>query len=408
VATKQKEVLAPNLPLAFGVPAVDGYGGGLLPLGRYVTLQRLLLPEGRISIDGRLRENLTAIPDGRWLSLFNVRHVITDKLGDAWIDDVFYDLQFGARLSNRDEAAVGYVPRFEATALGLVSYLEPGTGLADGTSVGVIEVTLADGRERRFALRAGEDVTERSGEQSQYGYLGTRLRWEEPVRPLTISVRAMQPHGTWVVRGLSLIDERTGGFQSLVLSDRGSFRLAHSGDVKVYEHLDVLPRAFIVHHSRMVADDAAALAAMMEPGFDPASEVVVRAGDPLCDASLPDRAAAAEPGGRGVGARVSKASIVAYGPEQVVIRAHLEEPGLLLLTDAMYPGWEATVDGEAAAICRADLLFRAVALDAGEHRVVFAFRSRELLAGAVTSGLGLAVLGAVSAFATGRTGRPAH
>ena len=87
VATKQKEVVAPNLPLAFGVPAVDGYGGGLLPLGRYVTLQQLLLPDGEASIDGRLRENLTAIPDGRWLSLFNVRHVITDKLGDAWIDD---------------------------------------------------------------------------------------------------------------------------------------------------------------------------------------------------------------------------------------------------------------------------------------------------------------------------------
>ena len=129
IATKHKEVLSPNLPLAFGVPSVDGFDGGVLPLARYVTLQRLFLPEDEVSIDGRLRENLTAIPDGRWLSLFNVRHVITDKLYDAWLDGVFYDLQFGAQLARGEAAAVAHVPQFEATALGIVSYLRGGAAL---------------------------------------------------------------------------------------------------------------------------------------------------------------------------------------------------------------------------------------------------------------------------------------
>jgi uncharacterized membrane protein YfhO len=92
----------------------------------------------------------------------------------------------------------------------------------------------------------------------------------------------------------------------------------------------------------------------------------------------------------------------------VVIHARLDEPGLLLLTDTIYPGWEATVDGEAVPICQADLLFRAVALDPGEHEVVFAFRSIGWLAGAVTSGLGLVVLVVVSAFATRCTAWPRH
>ena len=61
VAAKQREVLSPNLPLAFGVPAVDGYDGGLLPLHHYAAFSRLLLPEG--TLDGRLRENLEAIPE---------------------------------------------------------------------------------------------------------------------------------------------------------------------------------------------------------------------------------------------------------------------------------------------------------------------------------------------------------
>ena len=41
-AAKQVEVLAPNLPLLFRLPAVDGYDGGLLPLHRYVLLRRAL------------------------------------------------------------------------------------------------------------------------------------------------------------------------------------------------------------------------------------------------------------------------------------------------------------------------------------------------------------------------------
>ena len=41
---------------------------------------------------------------------------------------------------------------------------------------------------------------------------------------------------------MTLIDARTGMFTPLLPSDRGRFRLVHSGDVKIYENLDVLPR----------------------------------------------------------------------------------------------------------------------------------------------------------------------
>ena len=43
VSAKRQEILAPNLPLAWRLYAVDGYDGGLLPLARYVRLQRLFL-----------------------------------------------------------------------------------------------------------------------------------------------------------------------------------------------------------------------------------------------------------------------------------------------------------------------------------------------------------------------------
>jgi hypothetical protein len=395
VAAKQKEILSPNLPLAFRVPAVDGYDGGVLPLGRYVTLQRLFLPEEDVSIDGRLRENLSAIPDGRWLSLFNVRHVITDKLGDAWIDDIFYDLQFGARLSTGQEASVGQVPPFESTALGLISHLED-AALPEGALIGVVKVGLEGGQVRRFELRAGQDVTEQAGDQGYLKELATRLRWAAPVRPVTVTVQATLPRGVWIVRGISLIDERTGGFQSLVISDRGRFRLAHSGDVKIYENLDVLPRAFIVHQVQLVDDDAAALAAMRDATFDPSSQVVLSASGDLCSDANLGRLAGVDQGIQGQASYLESASIKEYRPERVVIDVRLEDPGVLLLTDAWYPGWRAMVDGEAAPICRADLLFRAVALKPGVHCIVFAFRPLGQRVGGAVSGLGLVVLAIVS------------
>jgi hypothetical protein len=409
VATKHKEVLSFNLPLAFGVPAVDGYDGGVLPLARYVTLQRLFLPEDEVSIDGRLRENLTAIPDGRWLSLFNVRHVITDKLHDAWLDDVFYDLQFGAQLARGETAAVAHVPRFEATALGLVSYLRGGAALPDGTPVGVVEVGFGESLTHTFELQAGEHTAEGlygpdvahtqatvdghfwAGQPEGNDYVA-RLRWEAPAAPTSVVVRATLSEGELVVRGASLVDERTGSFQALVLSDQGRFRLAHSGDVKIYENLDVLPRAFLVHEASVAGDDEEALALMQEATFDPASEVVL----------------AAEPGAGRQPAPASfagSATIISYQPERIEIEVEASSPGYLILTDAWYPGWEATVGGEPVPVHRADILFRAVAVDAGRHRIVFTFRPTSPRIGAGVSLAGLVGLIFAAGLVLSKAGR---
>lgn len=396
VAAKHREVLSPNLPLAFGVPAVDGYDGGVLPLARYHALQQAFLSEAEISLDGRLRENLTQVPDGRWLSLFNVRYLITDKVFDAWIDGVFYDLQFGARLSAGEAAAVAYVPPFEATALGLVSYLDGAGALADGVQVGEVAVGFADGSFRTFPLRAGIETAEGvygpgvahaqapvggafwPGRPEGNDYVA-RLRWEDPATPVSVTVRAALPEGWLVVRGISLVDERTGSFQSLVLSDQGRFRRVHSGDVKVYENLDVLPRAFIAHRVWFAGGMEEALAHMRAADFAPTVEVVVEEQGGFVPGSP-------------TGAGSDQVQVLEYTPERVEVAVDLAAPGYLVLTDAWYPGWRAWIDGEEVEVLAADLLFRAVALDAGRHRVVFTFRPSSLGVGAGVSllaGIGL-------------------
>ena len=67
-------------------------------------------------------------------------------------------------------------------------------------------------------------------------------------------------------------------------------------------------------------------------------------------------------------------------------------PGYVLLSDAWYPGWTARLDGAAAPIHRADLIFRAVQVDAGTHQIVLEYRPTTFYVGAAVSALAALVL----------------
>ena len=79
-------------------------------------------------------------------------------------------------------------------------------------------------------------------------------------------------------------------------------------------------------------------------------------------------------------------------PERVVADVNADAPGIVVLTDLAYPGWMATVDGGKAALLIADGCFRAVAVPAGSHRIVFRYRPISFYAGAAISLAALLVL----------------
>jgi len=356
VAVKQREVLAPNLSLAFEVPAVDGYDGGLLPLRHYVAFSRLFLPEG--TLDGRLRENLTAIPEGRWLSLLGVRFLMTDKTGDLWVDSVFYDRQFQPYLEAGKTFTFAWLPGdFEADTLGWLY-----------TGEGEVQVTFADGNTRRFSLPLQETAD-----------VAYRLSLGTASPPGVLTVRAAS--GGLKLIGASLIDGRTGAFYPLVLSE--DFRLVHSGDVKVYENLQVFPRAFLVRDVQCVASDDAALVVLADPAFDPGAQAVITD----CVGWAKETP---------VDAATGSATVVEYTPERVVVDVVADAPALIVLADVWYPGWQATAqplshgNGVAARtnVLRTDLLLRGVRVEPGSWRVIFTYRSTLLAVG-----IGLSVLG---------------
>ncbi len=68
-----------------------------------------------------------------------------------------------------------------------------------------------------------------------------------------------------------------------------------------------------------------------------------------------------------------KVSVISYQPNRIEIDTAADQPQLLYLSDNFYPGWIASVDGKNTSILRADYIFRAVVLPAGNHKVVFQY-----------------------------------
>jgi hypothetical protein len=130
-------------------------------------------------------------------------------------------------------------------------------------------------------------------------------------------------------------------------------------DARLYSNPHALPRAWVVGGQRPVDDEDAALDAILEPGFDARRTAIVER--PVDGLSWTPTA-----GG--------EARIVRYEPDRVELSVRADRRALAVLSDVHFPGWHATVDGREAPIERVDYLLRGVAIDRGEHRIVFTYR----------------------------------
>jgi hypothetical protein len=396
VAAKWKETLFPNLPLQYGVASIDGYDGGMLPLQDYVALKQAFPLREKQAADGRLREELEAIPNVDLLSQLNVKYVLMDRIRDAWVDGAYYDLALSQKISPEEQTFMLEVQRpFEATSIGIISHLSGGSELRTGETVAWIDVIDGEGVTYTFPFRAGLETAEGryaeasrasgvahaeahkakawKGNPDSWDYLG-KLSLPSAVYPKVIQIRFAADTGAFMLRGLSLLDERTNAEAPVVLSP--SLQMDFLGDVKIYRNNDAWPRAFVTQslefneRNKVRIDHSDTRIIRIELSDKPADH-------PL----LVERSA-------------DTALIVDYQPERVDIEVNLARDGFLILTDSYYPGWKVTVDGVEKPILRANGAFRAVELTDGRHLVRFAFDPPSFKLGmAVSIAGGLSVLG---------------
>lgn len=135
------------------------------------------------------------------------------------------------------------------------------------------------------------------------------------------------------------------------------------------------PRAWLAGRAVEVAEDAALWPRLAAADFDPQQQVIV----------------SRRPAGyQDVAACGGEIAWLARAPEHLALRVVSAQPCILVLAELDYPGWLATVDGQAATILRVDGVLRGLVVSAGDHRVEMVFRPISAYLGAIISATVLA------------------
>ena len=318
-AVKRGEMLSPNLSLTWGIPTLDGYGGGITPTRRYALYSSLLLPaRAELAVDGRVGERLAlpscrgaCIPDLQSLRATDTRYLITDKVYDIWHEGIAYDTAL-ARFWTAD------------------ANLELPDAFADQARI----LRRQPAEDSDIALPSGHWLT--IGDFADQDDLQGLMRDAENILALTL-VNSRHP-------------------QIFYQLQPPPFERALSSSIKVYR-LPLGERAFLAGAAQVVAADEAGDAEALR---------LLRAGESLLLHGAANAPAPAYKSGGNI-------EFVDYDETVISLRVDAPEAATLVIKDAYYPGWEALVNDAPTPIYRANLLFRAIPLPAGESVVVLRF-----------------------------------
>lgn len=308
---------------------------------------------------------------------------------------------------------VATIPPTSATRLIVTSSLAQSENLIDGDRVAQIILTTHEGKSKSVLLRAGMDTAEWAYDREDVRAI---IKHSEPPIASTYPARSAFPTvshlGHSFLAQFDITDQSkpitvTSVFVTpfihpglihfeklaLVAPDGHEISVAHltgrddqslifrSYYVAVYENPDSLPRAFLVHNTKILADSEA-YPRMARNDFDPRRLLILANGAELnaSDAAQSD---------------TESVKMVEYKPERIVLDIQATAEGYVLLTDSWYPGWVARVDGVETPIERGDYIFRAVRVGTGMHRLEFDYRPISLYVGVALSCIALVILGGV-------------
>ncbi len=218
------------------------------------------------------------------------------------------------------------------------------------------------------------------------GYLTACL----PDHPGVLSHPLLDAHGLRYLCSTTPLQHAPQPPAQTIETQRGAFY--------VYERPTAMPRAWCVDFVREVADDAAAIAAMVDPQWKPKHEAIVVSGETN---DLPPRT------GAGWRRAVDFAQDHA---NEIVLEVSNGPRCLLVLADTHFSGWTATVRSHAdskaspAPVLRVNHAMRGVLLPEGPATVVFSYSPTRQRLGFALFGVGMIALATV--FLGTRTSSP--
>ena len=294
--------------------------------------------------------------------------------------------------------------------LALVSTLANSIDVAQGEVVARIKLLNHDGQSSELSLRAGIETAEWAHERPDVkavikhqlapayaGYPGddantfmayrywARLPLQGRPWVKQIEITNVLPHATLILAKATLYD--TAGNNSTTLArdpKSDSWSTVYNNDkVTILHNSRACPRAWLVAEAVAVTGEEALkrIKGESEVNFDPRRTVLLE----MAAASMPQL-----PGGEL--ARDSTARIVTYEPNRLQIDTNAATPSVLVVSEIVYPGWEATIDGQSTRILTADYILRGVSLPAGKHTVEMRYRAPAARNGAIISVISLGLL----------------
>jgi hypothetical protein len=399
--------LPPDLSRMWGVPSASGYN--VLRLERVSRL--LLLYEG-----GNVEPSWSD-PDNQSVNVIATRYIFAprgefmSKGGVSWLGRDL-NLWTGEGCGHDSTPSLTFdIPKpFKATRVGLVSMLSCSTGVSDGTEVARLSVTDASGRVQTQSIVAGRDSSEWAYDCSNIPTLQhkrasifknypakmfdapceghhyvTMLNLDEATNIKSVSLQWTGGNGGLIVQKVSLIDGSTDASYPVnpEYLDSNHYRLVDETDrVRLYENLRAMPRVWLAHEMALVNPEEALQTiktSKLPDGsdFDPARTALVEEA-----LSLPSQER--DPN--------AVAEVLSLSDNAMEVRTSSASPAILVTSDAYYPGWKVSIDGQNARLFRADYAIRGVWLPAGQHVVRFQFRPRSFYYGATISAISLLAL----------------
>ena len=395
---------------------------------------------GDVWLDGvrkladRPLDNIDISPD---LTLFDPRSHVLDILNSSFVAgytnlevslpslETKEDIPFAAedlRPADSSGKQTLTAPSAEGDTLAVVSTLAYSTHVQDGTPVARLRIYTTDGRIIERALLAGSDTAEWAHERPDvqrsalhrlapvfasypgdernsfpaYRYwtrlpLGGRVSLDRievtgPAAPVTLQILKATLYDSEFRRGTPLMMASPQKYaEYLWLRDSTRWEVSYARDsVVILKNRRAMPRAWLVSEAEAVVEEDALKRIRGESAhpFDPwrtaLLEVPPEAMPPLASGSFPG---------------TMSARVALYEPNRLLIEARADHPGILVLSEMSYPGWEARLDGKPAKIFTADYLLRAVAMPAGEHQVEMRYTAPGARRGAIVSVCTLLLLG---------------
>lgn len=323
-AVKKQEMLMPNLPLTWGIPSIDGFGGGILPTIYYSQFTSLLLPENELrTVDGRLGEIMAkpdcrgaCIPKTDWLLYTDTRYLITDKVYDVWYDGVAYDTtlaefwQTTNRLNRPDD---------------------------DFNEVRILHT---------------DPLEDFDAQPTDDGLLITVTDWD--------GLQAILGDQSQGILAVTLVDNRVKDvFWQL---QPPPFVRTLSSDIKIYAIAPEETRAYLPPTTHILPDNWLGHEDALDILREGRGFVIHGDGIQPRDLSYTEQLNL-----------FSATEFTDYSDIRITINVTTEDEAYLILNDAYYPGWKATVNGEDVPVYRANVMFRAVPVPAGDSEVIFYF-----------------------------------